>query len=1196
MVERKKETKANKFIRQNKSLFLVVLCLIIVSGFVIANTIITNTGTSIFGSNIDLGDNNISSNGTASLNLDGQDRFTITGYNVSGNNINWSDLYEFPVACPEGTYLTELGDSVICTSISAADHDNLTVGDLTATNISAETINDVYYVQAGNGSDIQAKIDLCEVRGKGCKIEIPVGIYNLTAQINISKTGVLLQGQSRGVGAYNFYHDYSGGTILIARDGFPTGDSVIFAAANGTGIRDLVVDANDIAKYGINYYQGWEKYVSNTMIFRATDTGFIASAQTINGENAGSGNWLDHVTSADNGINGFYFVKTDYRMNDLYGWDHNDGSFIHLVGGGHQISNIHSYWSKYGIYVNGSGDNSVVSAVLEGTNISAIYFDSTNGVIKDFSLTGSAMYLNDRRDEGNAIFSFNAPNSIKGILIQGNVFNDWETQAQMFDYNESQDANIESSFFNDNIYYYGLGNVPSGMVIGERKASTADVILDMNFDEVNSVNENRSFDNSINSRDVILTNVTRDFERTSFRGGYYTVDGESSYITIPDVKPVGESFSVSVWVKTEDFTQTQAPIIIKGNENNYLDYRLVIGSTGFVSFGTQNTSTGSATPTTTFKFVDDDWYHIVTVIDKNESRYSMYVDGRLNYTGTGTYNESRRYYSTSNVTLGYSKGMYFGDTYFNGSIDSVKFYNRALTYTEVQTLYEENRKAEETKGIGRYGGTIYGDVDILANLTITQKITFALGEIIDNIVDGWISITGNLTVSGDVNVSGDLISDTIHEVSSQGLVLSMNFNNGSISGNNVLDSSTRNNHGINNGAIHNSTVGFNSGGVYEFDGVGDYIEIANDDSLNFGTEDFSVSLWFYPKQELGTQRIFSKAITYRDKQFEIQFGEEIREIKVRFGDDGANTDLTYVTPSINQWINVVLVRESGIGYLYVDEILKDTDTVNYNITNTMDLRIGVRSDTFLAYFNGSIDEVKTYSRALSADEVKALYYQRAEVDDSYVSQKDIQIDSSGNVNITSGNLTLTEKITFKLGEIIDNIVDGWITITGGLNVTESLNVVGNITGNYYYGEMWMYNLTGYVTTAIGTQNVWYNITGFNSTNVETGQELNGFIYDNANEHLTASINGKYKVSYSVSTGNVGNNEEYIFGIAINGVIQNNTLTHRKIGVGGDVGNTAGTGFIDLSSGDYIQLIVQDKTGTANLLVQSSNINLVRIGN
>jgi len=52
---------------------------------------------------------------------------------------------------------------------------------------------------------------------------------------------------------------------------------------------------------------------------------------------------------------------------------------------------------------------------------------------------------------------------------------------------------------------------------------------------------------------------------------------------------------------------------------------------------------------------------------------------------------------------------------------------------------------------------------------------------------------------------------------------------------------------------------------------------------------------------------------------------------------------------------------------------------------------------------------------------------------------------SGTNFAVGGNLTLGETITFTLGEIIDNIVNGWITITGGLNVTENIEVVGNVT-------------------------------------------------------------------------------------------------------------------------------------------------------
>lgn len=55
------------------------------------------------------------------------------------------------------------------------------------------------------------------------------------------------------------------------------------------------------------------------------------------------------------------------------------------------------------------------------------------------------------------------------------------------------------------------------------------------------------------------------------------------------------------------------------------------------------------------------------------------------------------------------------------------------------------------------------------------------------------------------------------------------------------------------------------------------------------------------------------------------------------------------------------------------------------------------------------------------------------------------IAKAGNFDI-DGNFTLGEKITFALGEVIDNIVDGWITITGNLNVTD------NVTADYFLGD------------------------------------------------------------------------------------------------------------------------------------------------
>ena len=52
-------------------------------------------------------------------------------------------------------------------------------------------------------------------------------------------------------------------------------------------------------------------------------------------------------------------------------------------------------------------------------------------------------------------------------------------------------------------------------------------------------------------------------------------------------------------------------------------------------------------------------------------------------------------------------------------------------------------------------GSIYSQENFNAtgNLSLGQKITFAFGEILDNIVDGWVTITGALKVSGDFAVN-----------------------------------------------------------------------------------------------------------------------------------------------------------------------------------------------------------------------------------------------------------------------------------------------------------------------------------------------------------------------------------------------------------------------------------------------------------
>ena len=51
------------------------------------------------------------------------------------------------------------------------------------------------------------------------------------------------------------------------------------------------------------------------------------------------------------------------------------------------------------------------------------------------------------------------------------------------------------------------------------------------------------------------------------------------------------------------------------------------------------------------------------------------------------------------------------------------------------------------------------------------------------------------------------------------------------------------------------------------------------------------------------------------------------------------------------------------------------------------------------FLDALVDDVRIYNRTLSEDEIKALYLQRAESHNSFVSQKDVTVDSNGNVGI-----------------------------------------------------------------------------------------------------------------------------------------------------------------------------------------------------
>jgi hypothetical protein len=203
-------------------------------------------------------------------------------------------------------------------------------------------------------------------------------------------------------------------------------------------------------------------------------------------------------------------------------------------------------------------------------------------------------------------------------------------------------------------------------------------------------------------------------------------------------------------------------------------------------------------------------------------------------------------------------------------------------------------------------------------------------------------------------------------------ILEMKFDEGS--GTTVYDKSFNDNDGTINGGA--AWVDGKSGTALSFDGTDDYISIANDAVFNFGTNDFSASLW------MKTSSATFGAIA-GNGDASINDGWNIDKnadgtIRCRLLDNASYDASTTAAYNDNSWHHVSCVRNGDNIYIFIDGILRGSGSGvdNINVSNTENFKIGARNygtEQGNMPFAGLIDEVRVYNYARTADEVLADY-------------------------------------------------------------------------------------------------------------------------------------------------------------------------------------------------------------------------------
>jgi len=86
-----------------------------------------------------------------------------------------------------------------------------------------------------------------------------------------------------------------------------------------------------------------------------------------------------------------------------------------------------------------------------------------------------------------------------------------------------------------------------------------------------------------------------------------------------------------------------------------------------------------------------------------------------------------------------------------------------------------------------------------------------------------------------------------------------------------------------------------------------------------------------------------------------------------------NAEYISNTLPIDSWFSICIVRNDNSIYFYIDSVLVYTDSISFIVTDKgMPLTIGRNPSNTIQSFDGKIDELKIFNRALTQDEINLL--------------------------------------------------------------------------------------------------------------------------------------------------------------------------------------------------------------------------------
>ena len=442
---------------------------------------------------------------------------------------------------------------------------------------------------------------------------------------------------------------------------------------------------------------------------------------------------------------------------------------------------------------------------------------------------------------------------------------------------------------------------------------------------------NTTNDLSGNSNTGTMTNMSTTSSPAAGKiGQALNFDGVDDYVNVNDSSSldVTGALTASVWFKMNNNPVTQSEGLVakfrsQTGFTNQRAYMIVVETTGFIgatisSDGTNVPDSTSASATGAIDRADGKW-HLATIVFIPSTSLTLYVDGVQEAQDTVSVPASI-FNSPAPLWIGLTFNSTDAERYATALIDETRIYNRALTPSEVEGLFNS--------GAAKF------------NVSPTKYLTSGLV--------GYWTMDGKNTNWGS-NTTNDL------------------------SGNNNTGTMT-------NMSTTSSPTAGKIGRALNFDGVDDYVQTPITD-LNFSGG--TVSWW------QKSNRAFNDNAAIQAPWGQMTNGNIIPEFTAQKFTDGnwyvgwnrsGDNDRVSIAATAanwpqNTWSYYTFTWVSGgDSVLYQNGVQIGSKIGGTTVSTIVDnFVIGRQGRTHSAFFDGLIDEVRVYNRALSVDEIQSLY-------------------------------------------------------------------------------------------------------------------------------------------------------------------------------------------------------------------------------